>query len=68
MVIEMAAAAFNSYLYLLDEDCQVVASDDDGGSEELSRIVYTLPRTGVYTIVVTTYGSGVTGSYTVTLN
>ena len=68
VVIETTAASFDTYLYLLNEDCQVIASNDDGGSGLLSRIAITLPTTGVYTIVVTTYSSGVTGSYTVTLN
>ncbi len=64
----MTSAPYDTYLYLLDEDCQVVASDDDGGTGLLSRIVYTIPRTGVYTIVVTTFSAGVTGSYTLELN
>jgi hypothetical protein len=68
VIIETTAAAFDSYLYLLDEECNVIASNDDGGVGLLSRIVRTLTDGGVYTVIVTTYSAGTTGSYTVVID
>ncbi len=59
-------SAIDTYLYLLDDDCTSVASDDDGGSGTDSRITYTAPTSGVYTIVGTTYLDEVTGNYSIT--
>ncbi|NOX91141.1 MAG: hypothetical protein GXP18_01425 [Gammaproteobacteria bacterium] len=59
----------DTYLYLLngsDENGSVVASDDDGGNGLNSRIVRILSA-GTYTIEATTYGSGATGSFTVSV-
>lgn len=65
-------ASFDTYLYLIGPSGSVVAQDDDGGSGLNSRIPpgsgwYTLPSTGTYTIEATSYRSGQTGSYTLSL-
>ena len=59
----------DTYLYLLNgagQDGSVIESDDDGGSGYNSRIVRTLPA-GAYTVEATTYSSGRTGSFTVSV-
>ena len=65
VTIEITSAAFDSYLHLLDENCTVVAYDDDDGAGLLSLIDYTAPSTGVYTIAVSTFSTNTTGAYTV---
>ena len=45
---------------------QEVAHDDDGAGNLNSRLIYTPTQTGMHTVRVTTYGSGLkTGTYTV---
>jgi len=66
--IELVQASFDTYVYLLDAECRVVAQDDDGGVGLLSRVSYTLPRDGTYVIVVTSYTVEATGSYTIELS
>jgi hypothetical protein len=59
----------DAYLYLLQGSGTggaVLASDDDGGGGTNSRIVRTLGP-GSYTIEATTYSSGQTGSFTLSL-
>ena len=56
-------SSLDTYLYLLDENCVQVDSDDDGGVGLNSQIVYTAPATGVYTLITTTWNAGATGSY-----
>ena len=61
---EMTAAGFDTYLYLLGPSCEIVDSDDDGAGYPLSLISTTLSTSGTHTLVVTSFGSGDTGSYT----
>jgi hypothetical protein len=68
VTIETTAADFDTYLYLLNQDCEIIAADDDSGPDALSRIVAALPVTGVYTVVVTSFGTRATGGYTLELN
>ena len=68
ITLQITAADFDRILYLLDEDCTVVAADNDGGPGEESKIEYTLPATGVYTAIVTTQMPGETGDYLLELN
>ena len=60
---EILGADFDSYFYLLDEGCNIIASDDDGGSGLMSRLDLYLPYTGVYTLVVTSFSSYEYGYY-----
>lgn len=62
--IAMSSSSFDTYLYLRDPAGNVVRSDDDGGGGTNSRISYTLPSSGTYTIESTSYGSYSTGAYT----
>jgi hypothetical protein len=66
VTIEHNAPVLDSYLFVADENCTVIASDNDGGSGQYdSLIVFTVPSDGVYTIIPTTYGAGETGQYTI---
>jgi len=52
------------YLELLDGATSVQTDDDSAGNLN-SRIVFTAPRAGIYTLRVTTYGSSqIEGQYT----
>jgi hypothetical protein len=55
--------SLDTYLYLLDENCVQVDSDDDSGPGLDSVIIYTAPATGVYMVIGTTWNAGATGSY-----
>jgi hypothetical protein len=57
----------DTYLYLLDSSCSVMASDDNGGAGTHSHIVATLPSTDVYVIVVTSATAGANGYYDLSL-
>ena len=46
----------DSYLYLYDSTMQLLYTDDDSGAEYDSQIVYTLPTTGRYYILVEDLG------------
>lgn len=59
-------ASFDTYLYLLDSNGNVITYDDDSGDGYNSRIVRTL-QPGNYTLEATSYGSGVTGSFNLSL-
>jgi len=59
---------FDTYIYLLDESCNVLDEDDDSGGGTDSLISVTLPADGVYTMVFTSYydlnsGQDATGDY-----
>jgi hypothetical protein len=74
VTIALTSSAFDTYLYLRDPAGTVIKSDDDGGGGTNSRIPagsgsFTLPAgsSGVYTIEVTSYSSGRTGAYALSL-
>jgi hypothetical protein len=61
-------SAFDTYLYLVNPAGTVETANDDGPGGTLnSVIVYTLPSTGLWRIEATSYGSGVTGAYNLSL-
>src|SRR6185295_13949409 len=73
LVITLNSAQFDTYLYLLGTDGNLVAQDEDGGGGTNSRIPafsgnFTIPVTGTYTIEVTSSLSNVTGNYSVDLS
>jgi hypothetical protein len=63
LTLEAIDASFDTYLYLVGPTCNQVALDDDGGSGLLSRLTYTANENGPYTVIMTSYSSGITGSY-----
>lgn len=60
-------ASFDAYLVLENPNGVPVAEDDDGGTGTNSRLTATLGEAGAWTIIVTSFGSGTTGSYTLTV-
>jgi hypothetical protein len=67
--IDLSSSADN-YLYLLSgsgTSGSIVAEDDDAGGSQNARISESL-NAGTYTIEATTYSSGTTGSFTLTLS
>ena len=67
VTMSRAGGDLNSYLFLLDENGQVLYEDDDSGGENgNARMTYTLPADGSYLIQATRFGQeqGTTsGSY-----
>jgi pre-peptidase len=63
VTIDLTSAAFDTYLYLLDPTPAVVASNDDLLGTTNSRIVFTLARSGTWTIGVTSLGANQFGAY-----
>ncbi|HLA43503.1 MAG TPA: SH3 domain-containing protein, partial [Aggregatilineales bacterium] len=57
------ANALDPFLYLLAPDNRQLSADDDGGGALNSRISYTLPFDGLYTLITTGYKQRTTGGY-----
>ncbi|MFC1628245.1 caspase family protein [Gemmatimonadota bacterium] len=66
--IEMTSSEFDTYLELVFPSEESVTNDDFEGSASVSRIDLVLRESGRYAVVATSYASGVTGSYEVTLD
>lgn len=64
--VDMMASDFDPYLDIYDDDGRV-AYDDDGGEGLNSRIVFTLPGSGTYTICARSRYANRTGSYTLSV-
>ena len=62
--------ALDTYLFLFNgANCSQVAFDDDSaGIANDSLLTYVAPTSGTYYLIATTYGTGVTGTYTLTTN
>lgn len=67
VTIDLDSTDFDTYLMLESPGGQREFNDDDGGTGH-SRIDLELSRSGTYTVYVTSYASGETGAYTVTVN
>lgn len=66
--IDMASSAFDTYLELFDANRTSLATDDDGGPVGTnSRLVFTLPTDGTYTIEARAFSDG-TGNYSLTVS
>ncbi|MFN2511686.1 MAG: Calx-beta domain-containing protein [Pyrinomonadaceae bacterium] len=70
-VVAMSSNTFDTYLYAIPPGDFPVLEDDDSGGGTNSRIPATgtviLPANGVYTILATSFATGATGSYTISL-
>ena len=67
--IDLVSSAFDTFLALREGtgvEGRLVTSDDDGGQGTNSRIGTELPA-GTYTIEATSYATGVTGAFTLTV-
>jgi subtilisin len=72
VAVSMTSTAFDAFLYLLDPNGRIIASDDNSAGGTNARIPasgnLTLPSNGTYTIIATRSGaSGGTGSYTLNM-
>jgi hypothetical protein len=65
--IDLRSEQFDTYLYVMGPGLQEPRSDDDGGDDTNSSMAITFPETGTYRIVVSSFGSGSSGSYTLTV-
>jgi hypothetical protein len=69
VIIYLESQEFDPYLILLDPDRRRISENDDiSRSNRNSRLVVTLPRTGIYTVVANSYEAGTRGPYTLTIN
>jgi hypothetical protein len=66
IIIDFSSGSFDSYLYLLNEQGGVVAENDDGPFGLDAQLDVELPA-GRYELIVTTYGPGEVGPYTLSL-
>ncbi len=66
IVIDLMSSSFDSYLYLLNEQGNVVAENDDGPFGLDAQLDVELPA-GRYELIVTTFGPGEVGAYTLRL-
>ncbi|MBI1723451.1 MAG: PPC domain-containing protein [Gemmatimonadetes bacterium] len=68
VTLELRSEEFDTYLQLLDAAGNRLAEDDDSLGDLDSRIVWTLPATGTYQLVVNNFGdTRRAGIYTLTL-
>ena len=65
-MITLNSTAFDSFLQLMDENRNVLSSNDDGGGGLNARITGTI-QPGVYRIEVTTANDFETGAYTLAI-
>lgn len=66
VTINMESNDFDTYLMLIGPDGEMVAQNDDSGSETLnSSISLTLPQTGTYRVIANSYDSTGRGQYSV---
>ena len=66
--VELNSTDFDTYIGLVFPSDEVLENDDYEGSTSKSRIDLTLQESGRYSVIATSYESGETGSYQVTLN
>ena len=57
---------YDTYMQFFDENCGLMAEDDDGGDGFNSRLVLADLAAGVYYVGVSSYGQGVTGGFSLT--
>jgi len=72
IAIAQNSGAFDTFLYLLNANGNIIAQDDDGGGGTNSRIpagsgFFQLPATGTYYIYATSYDGNRLGNYTLSL-
>jgi hypothetical protein len=68
VTIEMASAEIDTYLILLTPSGETQQNDDGIPGTTNSRLTWTLPASGEYTIVATSYAPGERGAYTLRVN
>jgi hypothetical protein len=68
ITVSLNSDAFDAYLGLASEDETFIIEDDDGGGGTNSRIVATLPTTGLYFILANSSSPNEFGNYTLLLS
>jgi hypothetical protein len=63
VVIDLYSSSFDTYLVLIAPSGADIQNDDHNGSLDRSRIETVLNETGTWTVFVTSYESGETGAY-----
>lgn len=67
VMLTLRSDDFDPYMILIrgmsPSEADILADDDDSAGNYDARITGTLPESGVYTVVVNSYGSGSTGAY-----
>ena len=67
IVLTLTSTDFDAYVGIVGYDFDFEASDDDSGGGTDARLAVTLPRAGDYLVVVTTFDTGETGRYTLSV-
>ncbi|MFW5692198.1 MAG: PPC domain-containing protein [Chloroflexota bacterium] len=58
VTITLESSDFDAYLFLRNAEGEILARDDDGGTDSNARINgFVIPATGVYTIIVDSFGN-----------
>lgn len=65
--LTLSAPSFDAYLFISEPESEWLEEDDDGAGETDAALIITLPVTGTYLVVATSYGEGESGSYTLTV-
>lgn len=68
VTIELNSAAFDTYLGLANETATFIVEDNDGGGGTNSKIIATLPETGIYIILANSLLPNQFGQYSLSLN
>lgn len=68
LAVDLSSSDFDTYLTVIAPSGETFENDDFDGSTARSLVDFTLPETGRYRIVATTYASATTGSYQLALN
>jgi serine protease Do len=68
VTINLASPDFDTYVALLDPNGQLIGENDDASqSDPTSQLSITLPRTGVYRVIVNAYDRRGRGRYLLTI-
>ena len=68
LAVDLNSTEFDTYLTVITPSGQTFENDDFDGSTARSFVDFTLPESGRYRIVATTYASDTTGSYQLALS
>ncbi len=66
--VDLSSGEFDTYLTIVAPSGQTFENDDFDGSTSRSVVDFTLPESGRYRIIATTYASDTTGSYQLALS
>ncbi|HEX2165628.1 MAG TPA: S1C family serine protease, partial [Longimicrobiales bacterium] len=67
IVVSLRSTSFDTYLAIFTTDGAWEDQDDDSGGDSNAELNVTLPRSGMYVIVVTSYAGEETGRYELTV-